>query len=150
MEHIIEQEKVNIEDIIYEIRGKQVMLDRDLAKLYQVETRTLNQKVKRNIERFPEDFCFQMTELEFENWRSQIVMSRSDKLGLRRPPYVFTEQGIAMLSWLLRHHRGSRCRRENNVEQRLQRALRYAWCKSHLHIPSGGVPELLRQHKEGI
>ena len=98
MEHIIEQEKVNIEDMIYEIRGKQVMLDRDLAKLYQVETRTLNQKVKRNIERFPEDFCFQMTELEFENWRSQIVMSRSDKLGLRRPPYVFTEQGIAMLS----------------------------------------------------
>ena len=58
----------------------------------------MNQKVKRNIERFPEDFCFQMTESEFEGWRSQIVMSRSDKLGLRRPPYVFTEQGIAMLS----------------------------------------------------
>ena len=100
MNQLIEKE-IKIESLIYEVRGKQVMLDRDLARLYQVETRTLNQKVKRNIERFPNDFCFQMTELEFESWRSHFVMSNSDKLGLRRPPYVFTEQGVAMLSAII-------------------------------------------------
>lgn len=100
MNEVLEKE-INIENMIYEIRGKQVMLDRDLAKLYQVETRILNQKVKRNIERFPEEFCFQMSILEFENWKSQIVMSESDKIGLRRPPYVFTEQGVAMLSAII-------------------------------------------------
>ena len=94
--------KTKIEDMIYEIRGKQVMLDRDLAKLYQVETRTINQKVKRNIERFPENFCFQLTKEEFKNWKSQIVMSNSDKQGLRKCPYVFTEQGVAMLSAVLK------------------------------------------------
>ena len=92
----------NIENMIYEIRGKQVMLDRDLAFLYQVETRILNQRVKRNKERFPESFCFQMTNEEFEIWKSQIVMSDSDKIGLRRPPYVFTEQGVAMLSAIIK------------------------------------------------
>lgn len=90
--------ELKIEDMIYEVRGKQVMLDRDLAYLYRVETRTLNQKVKRNIERFPDSFCFQMTDEEFTIWKSQIVMSDNDKIGLRRPPYVFTEQGVAMLS----------------------------------------------------
>ena len=99
MNQIIEKNK--IENMIYEIRGKQVMLDRDLANLYQIETRSLNQKVKRNINRFPEDFCFQMSIEEFEKWRSQNVMSISDKMGLRRPPYVFTEQGIAMLSVII-------------------------------------------------
>ena len=98
---LIEKEDIKIENMIYEIRGKQVMIDRDLAKLYHVETRVLIQKVKRNIERFPKDFCFQMTELEFENWKSQIVMSNSDKMGLRRAPYVFTEQGVAMLSAII-------------------------------------------------
>lgn len=101
MQEIIQTENYNIEAMIYEIRGTQVMLDRDIAKLYHVETRVLNQKVKRNIERFPETFCFQMTEVEFLNWKSQIVMSDEDKKGLRRPPYVFTEQGIAMLSGIL-------------------------------------------------
>ena len=101
MNQIVENNVVKIENIIYEIRGKQVMLDRDLAKLYQVETRLLNQKVKRNIERFPEEFCFQMTKVEFEKWKSQNVMSNADKLGLRRPPYVFTEQGVAMLSAII-------------------------------------------------
>ena len=98
---LVEKEDIEVENMIYEIRGKQVMLDRDLAKLYHVETRVLIQKVKRNIERFPKDFCFQMTELEFENWKSQIVMSNSDKMGLRRAPYVFTEQGVAMLSAII-------------------------------------------------
>lgn len=96
-----EKEQIKIANMIYEIRGKQVMLDRDLAKLYQIETRTLNQKVKRNIERFPSDFCFKMTENEFINWKSQTVMSNNDKIGLRRAPYVFTEQGIAMLSAII-------------------------------------------------
>jgi hypothetical protein len=77
------------------------MIDRDLARLYNVETRLLNQKVKRNLNRFPEDFCFQMTNLEFINWKSQIVISNSDKISLRKNPYVFTEQGIAMLSAII-------------------------------------------------
>ena len=98
---LVEKEDIEVENMIYEIREKQVMLDRDLAKLYHIETRVLIQKVKRNIERFPKDFCFQMTELEFENWKSQIVMSNSDKMGLRRAPYVFTEQGTAMLSAII-------------------------------------------------
>jgi len=78
------------------------MVDRDLADLYKVETRVLNQAVKRNHERFPEAFRFQLNDTEFENWKSQIVMSNEDKKGLRRPPYVFTEQGVAMLSAVLR------------------------------------------------
>ena len=77
MNEIIEQD-IKIENMIYEIRGKQVMLDRDLAHLYKVETRTLIQKVKRNIERFPYQFCFQMNNEEFLNWKSQIVMSKND------------------------------------------------------------------------
>jgi hypothetical protein len=91
-----------IESRIFTFRGVQVMTDRDLAELYQVETRALNQAVKRNMERFPETFRFQLSESEFENWKSQIVMSKEDKMGLRRPPYVFTEQGVAMLSAVLR------------------------------------------------
>lgn len=78
------------------------MVDRDLADLYKVETRVLNQAVKRNHERFPEAFRFQLNDTEFENWKSQIVMSNEDRKGLRRPPYVFTEQGVAMLSAVLR------------------------------------------------
>lgn len=99
-ELIISQKK--IESLIFTFREVQVMLDRDLAEIYQVETRVLNQAVKRNIDRFPEAFRFQLTEQEFEDWKSQIVMSDSDKMGLRRPPHVFTEQGIAMLSAVLR------------------------------------------------
>lgn len=84
--------------MIYEIRGKQVILDRDLAKLYNTETRVINQSVKRNGERFPTSFCFQLNEMEFNNWKSQNVISDNDKIGLRRPPHAFTEQGVAMLS----------------------------------------------------
>ena len=81
------------------------MFDRDLAELYQVETRALNQAVRRNPRRFPEEFMFQLNKREFENWRSQIVMSNKDKMGLRRPPLVFTEQGVAMLSSVLKSER---------------------------------------------
>jgi ORF6N domain len=86
---------------IYWIREQKVMLDRDLAELYQVETRVLNQAVKRNIERFPEDFMFQLNEKEFENWISQFVISNSERMGLRKRPFAFTEQGLAMLSSVL-------------------------------------------------
>ena len=117
-----------IENLIIDVRGKQVMLDRDLAMLYGVETKRLNEQVQRNIERFPEDFMFQLTKEEFENWKSQIVISDSNgilksqfatskmkdewksqfatsnsiKMGARKRPYAFTENGIAMLSGVLR------------------------------------------------
>jgi hypothetical protein len=95
-----------IDRAIVLVRGQKVMLDRDLATLYEVETKVLNQAVSRNIDRFPEDFMFQLTEGEFENWRSQIVTSNSAaKMGIRRKPYAFTEQGVAMLSSVLRSPR---------------------------------------------
>ena len=90
-----------IQSKIYEIRGQKVMLDFDLAEMYKVETRVLNQAVKRNIERFPDDFMFQLTNGETLNWKSQIVMSNSIKMGMRRNPYAFTELGVAMLSSIL-------------------------------------------------
>jgi hypothetical protein len=91
-----------IQNQIFTIRGVQVMVDRDLAEMYKVETRALNQAVKRNMDRFPESFRFQLTEKEFDHWKSQIVMSIEDKMGLRKLPYVFTEQGVSMLSAVLR------------------------------------------------
>jgi len=98
---LISQE--TIERKIYIIRGKKVMLDRDLAALYHVTTKALNQGVKRNRERFPDDFMFQLTKEEVQNWKSQFVTSNSskEKMGLRKNPYVFTEQGVAMLSSVL-------------------------------------------------
>jgi len=90
---------------IFIIRDHKVMIDRDLAELYGVETRTLNQAVKRNMQRFPEDFMFQMTAEELENWKSQIVISNKEKMGIRKPPLVFTEQGVAMLSSILNSER---------------------------------------------
>lgn len=92
----------DIRDLIFIIRGQKVMVDRDLAKLYGVETKVLNQAVKHNIERFPADFMFQMNDEEFTNWKSQFVTSNSIKMGLRRKPYVFTELGVAMLSSVLK------------------------------------------------
>lgn len=93
-----------IEHLIYTIRGKQVMLDSDLAKIYQVETKVFNQAVKRNIERFPDSFRFQLTQDEFDaiNLRSQIVTSSLNYGGRRYLPYVFAESGVAMLSAILR------------------------------------------------
>lgn len=97
-----------IQGKIYEIRGQKVMLDWDLAELYQVETRVLNQSVKRNIKRFPSDFMFQLTKEEFDNLMSQIVISSlksqfviSSWGGIRKLPFAFTEQGLAMLSGIL-------------------------------------------------
>lgn len=88
---------------IYLIRNQKVMLDSDLAELYQVETKVLNQQVKRNLKRFPEDFMFQLTDIEFDNLKSQIVTSSWG--GKRKLPFVFTEQGVAMLSGILNSDR---------------------------------------------
>jgi len=90
---------------IYLIRGQKVMIDRDLAELYDVETRVLNQAVRRNEKRFPLDFMFQMSREEMEEWKSQIVISNKEKMGFRKPPLVFTEQGVAMLSSVLNSER---------------------------------------------
>ena len=92
----------NITGLIYLIRGKKVIMDRDLAVLYGVETKRLKEQVKRNIERFPEDFMFELSKSEFKNWRSQFATSNRDKIGLRYSPMAFTEQGVAMLSSVLR------------------------------------------------
>lgn len=90
---------VPVQNLIYEIRGKRVMLDFDLAKLYQVGTKALNQAVKRNIKRFPPDFMFQLLPEEVASMRSQFVTAPSRNVSA--PPYAFTEQGVAMLSGLL-------------------------------------------------
>ena len=115
-----DHKSVDIKSMIRNIRGQQVMLDFELAMLYGVETKVLNQAVKRNINRFPDDFMFQWTKNELEslrsqivtsnstekqqdtNWKSQIVTSNFAKMGLRRPPYAFTRNGIGMLSSVLR------------------------------------------------
>ena len=81
------------------------MLDRDLAELYGVETKVFKQAVRRNIDRFPSDFMFEMTKAEFADWRSQFVTSKSDRMGLRYKPMAFTEQGVAMLSSVLKSNR---------------------------------------------
>jgi hypothetical protein len=91
---------------IYLIRGMKVMLDRDLAELYDVETKVLKQAVRRNIDRFPEDFMFELSKEEFKNLRSQFVTSSWG--GVRYRPYAFTEQGVAMLSSVLKSERGIR------------------------------------------
>ena len=92
-------ELILVQNLIHEFRGKKVMLDFDLARLYQVETKVLNQAVRRNIKRFPEDFMFQLDNKEFANLKSQIVTSSWG--GRRTPPLAFTEEGIAMLSSVL-------------------------------------------------
>jgi hypothetical protein len=91
-----------IESKIYLIRGQKVMMDSDLAEMYGVETRVLKQAVKRNMDKFPEDFMFEMDDKELSNWRSQFVTSNSLKMGLRYKPFCFTEHGVLMLSSVLR------------------------------------------------
>jgi hypothetical protein len=98
----IEISQLQIENRIYSIRGEQVMLDKDLAEMYQVELKRLNEQVKRNLERFPENFMFQLTENEWSDLRSQFATPSNQHGGRRYFPYVFTEQGVAMLSSVLR------------------------------------------------
>jgi len=92
---------LQIQNIIYEIRGHKVMLDSDLAKLYEIETKALNRAVKRNIDRFPGFFMFQLTEDEFNSLRYQIGTSNDGKGGRRYLPHAFTEHGVLMLSSVL-------------------------------------------------
>ena len=91
-----------IADKIYFIRGLKVMFDRDLAELYGIETKRLKEQVRRNIERFPEDFMFELTKEELKNWRSQFATSNQYIMGLRIPPFAFTEHGVLMLSSVLK------------------------------------------------
>ena len=95
----------SITNKIYFIRDHKVMLDRDLADLYGVETKLLKRTVRRNIDRFPSDFMFELTKKELENWRCQIGTSNNIKMGLRYSPMAFTEQGVAMLSSVLNSKR---------------------------------------------
>ena len=106
MNEILDKENIVVENMIYEIRGKQVMLDSDLARLYECKngTKVINQAVNRNIERFPSDFYFQLTKEEYSNLKSQFVTSSTGNSygGVRKLPYVFTEQGVAMLATVIK------------------------------------------------
>ena len=101
MNELIVKEDIKIENMIYEIRGKQVMLDSDLAKLYDVETKRINEAVKNNIEKFPERFCFRITENEFNDLKSKFSTS-NERGGSRKGHSAFTEQGVAMLATILK------------------------------------------------
>jgi len=101
----MKKELVKIQKMIHEIRGYKVMLDSDLAALYEVPTHRLNEAVKRNVKRFPSDFMFQLTEDEWESLRSQIAISKNARGGRRFAPYVFTEHGVSMLSTVLNSER---------------------------------------------
>jgi phage regulator Rha-like protein len=92
---------------IYVIRGQKVMIDRDLAELYEVETKRLKEAVRRNPRKFPKDFMFEMNAKEFENWRTQNATSKEDKQGLRYAPFCFTEQGVTMLACVLSSDRAT-------------------------------------------
>ena len=102
---IMKNNPEKIQNMIYEIRGHKVMLDSDLAQLYEVPTHQLNQAVKRNVKRFPADFMFQLTDDEWESLRSQFVISKTSRGGRRFAPYVFTEHGVSMLSTVLNSER---------------------------------------------
>ncbi len=101
----LDNEIFKIKNMIYFIRDQKVMLDSDLANLYNVETKRLNEQVKRNIKRFPSDFMFQLTIVEFESLKSQFATSKEGRGGKQKLPYVFTENGVAMLSGILNSDR---------------------------------------------
>lgn len=107
LNELLIRENTKIEDMIFEIRGKQVMLVSSVASLYNTETRIVNQTIRRNIIRFPEEFCFRLTIEEFDFLKSQFVISKvmneEGRGGVRYLPYVLTEQGIMMLSGLLKN-----------------------------------------------
>jgi len=107
-----------IERQIYLIRRQKVMFDSDLAALYQVPTKALNQAVRRNLGRFPDDFMFQLNKEELQNWKSQIVTSNpAAQMGLRKPPYVFTEHGVAMLASVLKGDRADEHPHRSHIYQ---------------------------------
>ena len=103
MNELILQEKIRLQDLIYEVRGKQVMLDSDLAKLFGYETKYLNRQVLRNKERFPENYCFRLTEEEYNSLRYQIGTLKVERREHKKyMPYVFTEHGVTMLAGILK------------------------------------------------
>ena len=116
MNDLIVKDNIRIEDLIYEVRGKQVMLDKDVALLYNVETRRVNEVIKRNINRFPDSFCFKLTKEEYNVLRSQIATSNDNRSrgGTRYLPYALTEQGVMMLSGLLRKWYSSKSKYKDN------------------------------------
>ena len=103
MPDIVPMERIT--NKIYLIRKTKVMIDRDFAELYGVKTKALKQAVRRNIVRFPDDFMFELSKVEFKDWRLQFVTSNRDKMGLRYRPMAFTEQGVVMLSSVLNSER---------------------------------------------
>ena len=103
MNKIVVSDNINIENMIYEIRGKKVMLDSDLAKLYNVETKRINEAVKNNIEKFPERYCFKLSDDESDNLLVEIFDQKIEKRGGKyKNPRVFTEQGVYMLATILK------------------------------------------------
>jgi phage regulator Rha-like protein len=132
-----------IQNKIYELRGERVMLDRDLAALYQTETKTLNLAVRRNLKRFPKDFMFRLTKTEFESLRFQIETSKS-RGGTRYLPYAFTEQGVAMLSGILN---SSKAIKMNIAIMRAFVAIRKILLNQHnLKIQLKEIKERLGEH----
>ena len=127
----MKNELLKIQGMIHEIRGYKAMIDSDLAVLYGVEVRTLNQAVKRNISRFPTDFMFQLTADEWKNLRSQFVIFKNDTRKFK--PYVFTEHGILMLSSVLNSEQSHRTTQTNQTYRLLYRI--NTMCKS---LPCAG------------
>jgi hypothetical protein len=140
----------SIQNRIYEIRGERILLDRDLASLYEIETRVLNQAVKRNLKRFPKDFIFQLTEGEFESLRFQLEASEEKSLisqiviskglgGNRHLPYAFTEQGVAMLSAVINSDKAI------NMNIAIMRAF---VAVRHIFLRQNDIKEQLKEIKE--
>ena len=133
---------------IYVVQDIRVMLDRDLAELYGVKTKALKQAVRRNINRFPKDFMFELSKEDFENWRSQFVTSNRDRMGLRYSPMAFTEQGIAMLSSVLNSDRAI----EVNIE--IMRAFvqlrKISSSQKQLSLKLQEIEARLKEHDENL
>jgi len=140
----LEKELFKIQSMIYEIRGQKVMLDRDLAQLYKVELKALNQATKRNIERFPSDFMYQLTQDEWDHLRSQIATANISKI--RFLPYVFTEHGVLMLSNVLNSTRAINM--SIQIIRVFDKLRKYALVKSAKDIRIEELHRLLMLHIE--
>lgn len=144
--HILSEEIVI--NKIYEIRSLKVMLDSDLAALYGVQTKVLNQAIKRNVERFPADFMFQLTEVEWASLRSQIVTSKMNRGGRTYLPYVFSEHGVLMLSSVL----GSREAIQVNIQvvRVLAKLRSFLSDKNELKLDLAEIKKQLHHHDQNI
>jgi len=142
----MKDEITQIKNMIYEIRGQKVMFDSDLAALYRVELRSLNQAVKRNIGRFPSDFMFQLTDKEWDSLRSQFVISNNNRGGRRYAPYVFTEQGVSMLSSVINSERAIEV--NINIMRTFVKLRHYVLSKSDTNEQIAELRELLMLYIE--